>query len=114
MNLRNELLSINGIGPETADSIILYAAKKPVFVVDAYTKRIMNRIGYKEGTYDELQDLFMDNLELNEKLFNEYHALLVELGKNICRTKPLCSQCPLNKMCNYYKSTYLNNKLITN
>jgi len=107
--LRNELLSINGIGPETADSIILYAAKKPIFVIDAYTKRIMNRIGYKEETYDELQNLFMNNLKPNEKIFNEYHALLVELGKNICKTKPLCNKCPINKMCNYYKTTYLNN-----
>ena len=110
VNLRNELLSINGIGPETADSIILYAAKKPIFVVDTYTKRIMNKISYKEETYDELQNLFMNNLELNEKLFNEYHALLVELGKNICKTKPMCNKCPLNKMCDYYKSTYLNIK----
>ncbi|MDP7196378.1 MAG: hypothetical protein QF864_09330, partial [SAR202 cluster bacterium] len=77
--LRNELLSINGIGPETADSIILYAAKKPIFVIDAYTKRIMNRIGYKESTYEDLQKLFMNNLEKNEKIFNEYHALFVEL-----------------------------------
>src|SRR3989344_3422409 len=70
--LREKLLLINGIGPETADSIILYAAKKPIFVIDAYTKRIMNRIGFKENSYEELQKLFMDNLELNEKLFNEY------------------------------------------
>ena len=102
--LRNELLTINGIGPETADSMILYAAKKPIFVVDAYTKRIMNRIGFKEGTYDDLQNLFMDNLEENEKLFNEYHALLVELGKNICKKKPLCDKCPINEKCNYNKT----------
>ena len=70
----------------------------------------MNRIGFKEETYDELQNLFMNDLKLNEKLFNEYHALLVELGKNICKKKPLCNKCPLNKNCNYYKSTYLNNK----
>jgi endonuclease-3 related protein len=100
--LRNELLDVNGIGPETADSMILYAAKKPIFVVDAYTKRIMNRVGFKENTYEELQELFMDNLELNEKLFNEYHALLVELGKNICKKKPLCEECPISAMCNYY------------
>ena len=62
--LRNELLSIKGIGPETADSIILYAANKPIFVIDAYTKRIMNRIGFKEETYDELQSLFMSNLNV--------------------------------------------------
>ena len=100
VKIRNELLSINGIGPETADSIILYAAKKPVFVVDAYTKRIMNRIGFKENTYDELQNLFMDNLKKKENLFNEYHALLVELGKNVCKTRPLCQNCPLEKSCN--------------
>ncbi|MDP3764918.1 MAG: endonuclease III domain-containing protein [Nanoarchaeota archaeon] len=104
--LREELLSINGIGPETADSIILYAAKKPVFVVDAYTKRIMNRIGYKEKTYEELQKLFMQNLPNSEKLFNECHALLVELGKKICKKEPLCEKCPVNGCCNYYKSIY--------
>jgi endonuclease-3 related protein len=98
--LRNELLSINGIGPETADSIILYAAKKPIFVVDAYAKRIINRIGFKEETYDELQTLFMSNLKKNEKLYNEYHALLVELGKNVCKIKPLCQNCPLEESCN--------------
>jgi len=106
-NLRSELLSINGIGPETADSIILYAAKKPIFVVDAYTKRIMNRIGFKENKYDELQNLFMNNLKKDEKLFNEYHALLVELGKNICKKKQLCNQCPISNMCDYYNTAYL-------
>lgn len=100
--LREELLSVNGIGPETADSIILYAAKKPIFVIDAYTKRILNRIGYREETYDKLQKLFMQRLPNTEKLFNEYHALLVELGKNICRKTPLCEQCPINLHCDYY------------
>ena len=102
--LRNELLSINGIGPETADSIMLYAAEKPIFVVDAYTKRIMSRVGYTEDTYEKLQKLFMENLELNEKLFNEYHALFVEFGKNYCKKNPLCNGCPINTMCNYYKT----------
>tara|TARA_Y100000310_G_C20688005_1_gene820328 strand:- start:2744 stop:3460 length:717 start_codon:yes stop_codon:yes gene_type:complete len=102
--LREKLLSINGIGPETADSMILYAAKKPIFVVDAYTKRIMNRIGFKEETYDELQELFMKNLSNDEKLFNEFHALFVELGKNHCKKKPLCGKCTINKNCNYYKT----------
>ena len=108
--LRSELLSVNGIGPETADSIILYAAKKPIFVIDAYTKRIMNRIGFKENSYDELQNLFMNSLKKDEKLFNEYHALLVELGKNVCKKKPLCSQCPISNMCNYcntFKTTMI-------
>ena len=107
--LRNELLSINGIGPETADSIILYAAKKPIFDIDAYTKRIYSRIfNIKKEGYDELQQIFMKKLNNDEKLFNEYHALLVELGKNICKKKPLCSNCPINDMCDYYKTIYLN------
>ena len=101
--LREELLSVNGIGPETADSIILYAAKKPVFVVDAYTKRVFNRIGYKEKTYDEFQKLFMGSLPNSEKLFNECHALVVELGKNVCKKSPLCQKCPVNGYCSYYK-----------
>ena len=107
--LRKKLLSINGIGPETADSIILYAAKKPIFVIDAYTKSIINRVGYKEKTYEELQNLFMHNIPNNEKLFNEYHALLVELGKNICKKEPLCQECPINRHCNYYKNIYTKN-----
>ena len=102
--LRKELLSVNGIGPETADSIILYAAKKPIFVIDAYTERILSRIGFKEKAYEELQKLFMENLENSEKLFNEYHALLVELGKNICKKNPLCQKCPINRYCSYYKN----------
>ena len=110
--LRNELLSVNGIGPETADSIILYAAKKPVFAIDAYTKRIYSRVfGIKqELKYDELQKIFMENLPKGEKLFNECHALLVELGKNVCKTRPLCDRCPVNKMCDYYKTEYNANK----
>ncbi len=107
--LREQLLSINGIGPETADSIILYAAKKPVFVIDAYTKRILSRIGCKEKTYDDLQKLFMNSLPNNENLFNEYHALLVELGKNICKKSPLCGKCPISEHCNYYRNSYVKN-----
>ena len=101
--LRKQLLSVNGIGPETGDSIILYAAKKSIFVVDAYTKRIFSRIGYKEKTYDEFQKLFMSSLPNSERLFNEYHALIVELGKSVCKKKPLCYKCPINMHCNYYK-----------
>ena len=104
--LRNKLLSVNGIGPETADSIILYAAKKPIFVVDAYTKRIFNRVGYKEKTYEEFQKLFMDNLPNSERLFNEYHALIVELGKSICKKSPICEKCPVNGCCDYYKKSF--------
>ena len=64
----------------------------------------MSRVGYTEDTYEKLQKLFMENLELNEKLFNEYHALFVEFGKNYCKKNPLCNGCPINTMCNYYKT----------
>ncbi|PIU41452.1 MAG: endonuclease [Candidatus Omnitrophica bacterium CG07_land_8_20_14_0_80_42_15] len=95
--LRNELLEVKGVGPETADSILLYALGKPVFVVDAYTKRILTNHGFikKDAGYDEIQKLFMDNLPRKRQLFNEYHALIVETGKNFCRKKPLCGICPL-------------------
>ena len=96
--LRKELLQVNGIGPETADSILLYAGNHPVFVVDAYTKRIFSRHQViKEDTdYHDIQKLFMDNLPHNIKMFNEYHALIVRIGKDFCRNrKPLCSRCPL-------------------
>lgn len=96
---RENLLNIWGIGPETADSILLYAYNHPVFVIDAYTRRIFTRLGFKEDTYDELQRLFHKNLDKDYKLFNEYHALLVELGKNCCKTRPLCDKCPLSKEC---------------
>ncbi len=95
--LRNRLLSVNGIGPETADSILLYALEKPVFVIDAYTKRIMQRhkLVSDKTTYHELQTLFHENLPQDTRLFNEYHALFVKLGKDYCKTKPKCSECPL-------------------
>ena len=79
---RDNLLSVWGIGPETADSILLYAYDQPIFVIDAYTKRIMARLGFKEETYDELQKLFMQNLPKDVQLYNEFHALLVKLGKD--------------------------------
>ena len=96
--MRLELLSVKGIGPETADSILLYALRKPVFVVDAYTRRILTRHKLIEGqsSYDEIQKYFIDNLQGNVKLFNEYHALLVKLGKVYClKNKPKCRICPL-------------------
>ncbi len=96
--LREQLLVVHGIGEETADSIILYAANKPVFVIDAYTRRIIQRIGIVPGkdTYAGYQGLFTDNLTADTALFNEYHALLVRLGKEVCRKKPLCDRCCLN------------------
>lgn len=99
--LREELLSVNGIGPETADSILLYALKKPIFVVDAYTRRILfrHRCFDEDVSYGEIQNLFMQNLQSDVKLFNEYHALLVKLGKDFClKSKPRCQVCPLEDL----------------
>lgn len=95
--LREELLKIKGIGPETADSILLYAAKKPVFVVDAYTRRFLfrHKLIKKEANYRQIQSLFEESLPRSSKVFNEYHALIVRLGKQFCRKKPLCHICPL-------------------
>lgn len=96
--LREELLAVKGIGRETADSILLYAGNKPVFVVDAYTKRIFSRHGFmdEDADYEEAQALFTDNLGKDRRLFNEFHALIVELGKSVCKSKkPLCSMCPI-------------------
>jgi endonuclease III related protein len=96
--LRQQLLGVYGVGDETADSIILYAGNKPVFVIDAYTRRITGRLGIAKGkkTYADYQALFMDNLPPDVKLFNEYHALLVNLAKTHCRVSPDCKACPLN------------------
>ncbi len=96
--LRKQLLGINGVGPETADSILLYAFDKPIFVIDAYTKRIFSRLNIVPDSYgyDELQSRFMNNLNVNVDLFNEYHALIVQLGKDYCKkSKPKCSECPI-------------------
>jgi len=99
-SLREGLLSVKGVGPETADSILLYAAHRPVFVIDAYTYRILRRHEMVEEqgvTYDELQDLFMDHLPEDTCLFNEFHELIVQTGKNYCKRKPLCDLCPLEQ-----------------
>ncbi|MBI2918212.1 MAG: endonuclease III domain-containing protein [Chloroflexi bacterium] len=103
-SLRRELLSVYGIGEETADSILLYAGGKPVFVVDAYTRRIMSRLGLSppQDTYAHYQAMFHDNLPPDPGLFNEYHALLVQHGKTRChRRDPLSGGCPLRDMCLY-------------
>lgn len=98
--LREELLAVPGIGQETADSILLYAAGRPVFVIDAYTLRIMTRHGcFPEGTtYGEAQSFFMRHLPRDVPLFNEYHALLVAVGKQYCRPAPRCRGCPLESV----------------
>ncbi len=95
--LREKLLKVKGIGPETADSIVLYAAQKPVFVVDAYTYRILSRHGMilDNATYEELQGLFMDRLPEDVQMYNEFHALIVRAGKTFCRKRPSCPECPL-------------------
>lgn len=99
--LRQQLLAVWGIGEETADSIILYSANQPVFVIDAYTRRIVDRLGLApdSNSYASYQALFMNNLPAETRLFNEYHALLVCLGKNVCRPQPLCRQCCLKESC---------------
>ncbi len=98
--LREGLLGVNGIGLETADSIMLYAANRPYFVVDAYTKRVFSRHGFvsEKAVYHEVQRLFMENLRADARLYNEYHALIVRVGKERCKkSRPLCSGCPLEK-----------------
>jgi endonuclease-3 related protein len=98
--LRKKLLGVQGIGEETADSILLYAGGKPIFVVDAYTRRILQRhelIG-PEARYGDIQAFFMERLPSDVPLFNQYHALLVNAGKQFCRKKPLCDACPLKDL----------------
>lgn len=100
--LRQQLLSVNGIGQETADSILLYAGAKPFFVIDAYTRRIFSRQGLipDNADYRTVQSLCMDNLPRETRLYNEYHALIVRTGKEYCKkTKPLCGECPINSRC---------------
>jgi len=96
-SLRHKLLSVNGIGPETADSILLYALDIPIFVIDAYTKRVLSRhkILEHDEPYEKFQELFHSSLKKDGKLFNEYHALFVRVGKTFCKTKPVCEMCPL-------------------
>lgn len=104
--LRERLLELDGIGPETADSILLYALNRPVFVVDAYTRRVLSRHGIinEHASYEEIQTLFHENLERDSYLYNEYHALFVKLGKTHCKTEPLCEGCPLDEWNNKGKS----------
>ncbi len=99
--LREELLGIHGIGPETADSMLLYAGGRLTFVVDAYTKRIGSRVGWysKNAGYDEMQEYLTSRLRRSAEVYNEFHALLVELAKRHCRTKSDCADCPLRSGC---------------
>jgi endonuclease III related protein len=97
--LRRKLLSVNGIGPETADSILLYAAGRPVFVVDAYTRRFMSRHGWLPAKieYDEVARIMAGGVPRSVRLYNEFHALIVALGKDLCRPRPRCEECPLRR-----------------
>jgi len=99
-SVRAELLSVWGIGPETADSMLLYAGGRPTFVVDAYTRRLLSRLGFAEArAYDEARNLYMRLLPADYKIYNEYHALIVELGKRHCAKTPRCANCPLSAAC---------------
>jgi endonuclease-3 related protein len=101
--MRHALLAVYGIGPETADDIVLYAFNRPVFVIDAYTRRIFSRLGLIDGGegYETLRTMFQSRLKGNADLYNEYHALIVMHGKDICRVKPRCEQCGLENQCLY-------------
>ena len=95
--LREELLEVKGIGPETADAILLYALEMPVFVVDAYTHRVLTRhdLAMEEATYEDLKEYFERNLPRDARLYNDFHALIVAVGKDFCRPKARCEECPL-------------------
>ncbi len=101
--LRDSFLEINGIGPETADSILLYAMNRKIFVIDAYTKRIFSRLNIipHDETYNYYQEFFHKEFNGSVKKYNEYHALIVAHGKDICKNKPICSECSLSNICRY-------------
>ena len=100
-SLRRELLAVHGIGEETADDILLYAMLQPVFVIDAFTRRLFARLGLtpEQGPYDVYQGYFMEHLPLDPELYGEYHALIVRHGKDVCRKRPLCQGCVLLELC---------------
>jgi endonuclease-3 related protein len=106
VQLRESLLEIKGVGPETADSILLYAMNRKIFVIDAYTKRIFSRLNLisADDSYDSVQEFFHENFKGTVKKYNEYHALIVAHGKDVCKNKPLCSGCCLNNTCFYNKA----------
>ena len=104
--IRASLMELNGIGPETADAILLYCLEKPTFIIDAYTKRLFRRLGvYPNGNdYKAWQNFFIDGLNSDTKKFQQYHALIVEHCKQKCSKKPLCQGCPLRETCDFYKN----------
>lgn len=101
--VRRELLSLDGVGPETADSILLYAAGFPTFVVDAYTMRVGRRLGlFTTDRYEDVRSYFEAHVRRDVPRYREFHALLVRHGKEICRPRPRCDACPVNDLCAYY------------
>lgn len=101
VELRARLLAVDGVGPETADAILLYAVGLPAFVVDAYTRRVFSRLGLvgpRDG-YEQVQRLFVERLPADVPLFNDYHAQIVRLAKEACRARPACAECPLAGLC---------------
>jgi endonuclease-3 related protein len=111
--IREELLTVKGIGMETADSIVLYGAGRPIFVVDTYTHRILTRHGLieEEAGYNDLQSFFMDNLSDDVELYKEFHALIVKTGKDFCRREPRCSKCPLDNLNNETSMSFRHKEL---
>lgn len=110
--LRGELLALNGIGPETADGMLLYGLDRPVFIIDAYTRRIFSRLGLINGDepYEILRDWFETHLENQARLFQQYHALIVQHGKHSCTKKPRCEPCSLKSTCFHYNREVKVNK----
>jgi endonuclease-3 related protein len=104
LSMREALLGVNGVGPETADDILLYAFERPVFVIDAYTRRIFTRLGMADGSenYEQLRLGFEDALGPDTALFNQYHGLIVRHAKEACGSKPRCSNCCLERLCIKY------------
>jgi len=105
-SLRERLLSVHGVGPETADDIVLYAFHRPVFVIDAYTRRLFGRLGLIAGDepYETLRALFERSLPNESALFNEYHALIVVHAKDVCRVRPRCAECVLRRRCGFARA----------
>lgn len=111
VELRKELLEINGVGPETADSILLYAFDRPIFVVDAYTRRLFSRLGYswmETALYEEIQTFMMESLPPDPGIYNEFHALIVVHCKDVCKKRPSCSNCSLSSHCVFFYTSTAN------
>lgn len=106
--IRNELLGLYGVGNETADSILLYALKKPYFIIDTYTRRLFSRLGYNvPKKYDEFRLFIEENIKKDIQIYNEFHALIVIHGKHFCLKKPQCTGCPINYFCPWFSLEFI-------